>query len=147
MGIFANCHSLASARKNDLWQFLFWILSILMCIQNFIKISDINEEQRRFPFFFFFFFFFFFTFFASALPWSQKSGICQAYWLDLVGIYQCAKNYQNFLNVVCAMAIFAFWQTDSRGDYRALYESQPFHRSTFLQVMQYLKKKRKKQQQ
>ena len=28
------------------------------------------------------------------LPWSKKSVVLQSYWLDLVGIYHYAKNYQ-----------------------------------------------------
>ena len=53
------------------------------------------------------------------------------------------KNYQNIPKGSSAMAIFPNWsQTDgqtlkdSQGDYRALFKSQPFDQSTFLQVMQ-----------
>ena len=42
-----------------------------------------NEDLRRFPYF---------HILVSALPWSMKSGIWQVHWLDLVDIYQYAKN-------------------------------------------------------
>ena len=50
-----------------------------------------------------------FSHFASALPWSMKSGIWQADWLDRFGIYQNAKNYQNIPNGLSAMPIYAKW--------------------------------------
>ena len=76
-----------------------WIVSILMRTQTIInlKMSHIFY-LRRFPCF---------TFFASALPWSMKNDILQAYWQDLVGIYQYAKNYQNITNSLSAMTVFA----------------------------------------
>ena len=49
------------------------------------------------------------------LFWSKKSGIWQAYLLDLVGFCQYAKNYQNISKGLS--------QTDSQGDYRALFKS------------------------
>ena len=58
------------------------------------------EDLRRFLYFHFF------LQVASALPWSKKSGIWKAYWLDLVGIYHYAKDYQKLLNVLSAIAIF-----------------------------------------
>ena len=60
---------------------LVWIVSILMRVQNIIKMSHMLDLRRLS----------YFIIFASALPWSMKNDISQAYWLDLVGIYQYAK--------------------------------------------------------
>ena len=72
--------------KVALSNFFFWILSILMCIQSFIKMSHMVEDLQQFPYFYMF----------LTLPWSKKSGIWQGYWLDFVGIYRYAKNYKVF---------------------------------------------------
>ena len=83
-----------------------WILSILMCMQSFNNIYHMIEDKRRFPYF---------HIFASALPWSEKSGIWQTYWLDLISIYQYTNNYRNIPNCLSAMTIFANWpRTDRR---------------------------------
>ena len=50
-----------------------------------------------------------FTFFASALSKWKKSNIWQAYWLDLVGIYQYVKTYQNITRGLSAIIVFANW--------------------------------------
>ena len=50
MGIFANCHILASALprsgKSGICNSFGWIMSILIRIQNFIKISHMVEDLR-----------------------------------------------------------------------------------------------------
>ena len=44
----------------------------------------------------------------------MKTFIWQVHLLELNGIYQCAKNFQNIPNGLRAMVIFANWQTDRR---------------------------------
>ena len=48
-----------------------------------------------------------FTFFASSLSWWKKSDIWQAYWLDLVDIYQYVKTFQNITCGLSAIIVFA----------------------------------------
>ena len=85
----------------------------------------------------------YFHIFASAKPLSMKPHIWQVLWLDLVGIYQYAKNYQTIPNGLSAVIIFSNSpQTDRRthkNDYRAIFESQTFkrsNRSAFRRVVQ-----------
>ena len=52
-----------------------WILSTLICIQNYIKNSIWLKTCGDFHIF---------ILFASALPWWKKNGIWRAYWLDCV---------------------------------------------------------------
>ena len=108
---------------------------MLVAVSN--RIIRINESMKTYGDFHIL------HFLTSALPWSKKSGIWQTYWLDLVSIYQYAKNYQNILNGLSAMANFANWPRTSRwtvaltSDYRALFDIQPFNWSTFHRVVQY----------
>ena len=121
--------ALPQPRKSGIWQF--FCLSHINILLNYpIWLKTYGD-------------FHILHFLTSALPWSKKSGIWQTYWLDLVSIYQYAKNYQNILNGLSAMADFANWPRTSRrtvgltSDYRALFDIQPFNRSTFHRVVQY----------
>ena len=55
LGIFAKCHiclrHCLGKGKVAFGNCLVWILSIIICIQNFIKLSHTVEDLRRFPYF------------------------------------------------------------------------------------------------
>ena len=62
-----------------------WFLSLFICLRNSIKISHMVEAQRQLPYF---------HIFCFGIAMVKE----QAYWLDLVDIYQYAKKYQNVPN-------------------------------------------------
>ena len=104
MGIFADSHIFArhylSQGKVAFGNSFVWILSISRCVQNLIKISHMVEDLRRVSYFHIFTFLLFFVvvvlpYFGFGVALLKKSSIWQVYWLDLVGIRQYAKHYQN----------------------------------------------------
>ena len=63
----------------------------------------------------------------------------QVYWLDFMDINQNAKNHQRLKFYGHFRSLTTDGQMDSLGNYRALFESQPFNRSnrsTFQRVVQ-----------
>ena len=85
-----------------------------------------------------------YTFLASALHWPVKSGIRQAYWLEIINIKLCAKHYQNIPNASRVQANYAncpqtVYKLSTNGlvDSRVLFKSRSYNLSTFLRVIQF----------
>ena len=78
-----------------------YIMSISMCMHNFIRRFHSVQEIGPFSYFFF-------KIWSSAKPRTMKNVISQPLWLDLVNISVYAKVYQN--NPLCSRdrAIFTF---------------------------------------
>ena len=69
-----------------------------MCVQIVIKIYHMVEDLWQSPYF---------QFFCHGVSLAKKNGIWQVCWLDLVSIYQYAKNYQNIPSSLSTRVIFA----------------------------------------
>ena len=80
---------------------LWYILSISMCMQNFIT-SHYSTQFKRYRHYYFF------RIWSSVKPRPMKNGILQSLGLDLVNINACTTVYQNIPLSLRDKAIFTF---------------------------------------